>query len=76
MGSLSTLDLPSANDICDLPWRNIILPSLDESRKILTGEVICPKCHSGNLCYLISDNKFISIECSTNGCVHGDGPVM
>lgn len=53
---------------------NLII-QYDRANKISTGEIICPECHTGNLCYFVSDKNFISIECSTSGCIHWDGHI-
>jgi hypothetical protein len=39
---------------------------------INSGEMRCPECNSGTLCYLISDGQRSIVECSTPGCLRWD----
>ncbi|MGO8673917.1 MAG: hypothetical protein ACLQVD_21480 [Capsulimonadaceae bacterium] len=37
-----------------------------------SGEMRCPECETGILCYLVDRGQGISVECSTRGCLSWD----
>ena len=39
---------------------------------ITSGEIPCPECNRGSLCYLVSANGRSIVECSTPGCLCWD----
>jgi hypothetical protein len=39
---------------------------------ITSGEMRCPECGSGRLCYVISQGDGSIVECSTPGCLRWD----
>jgi hypothetical protein len=40
-----------------------------------SGEIRCPECGSGNICYLVQRDRRTIVECSTPGCVKWDSRV-
>lgn len=40
--------------------------------KPISGEMICPECRNGNLCYLLGRSGGAFVECSTAGCLSWD----
>lgn len=39
---------------------------------VSTGEMRCPECETGILCYLVDHGVATAIECSTTGCLRWD----
>jgi hypothetical protein len=39
---------------------------------ITSGEIICPECKAGILCYLVCGGQNVAVECSTLGCLSWD----